>query len=556
MQRPRLFPTLTRRTQRIWRQYGVFWLGAIVVGLTAVTYARLIDWGYEAFRSLEGGRPWLPFVLTPALAALSVWLTRRFFRGAEGSGIPQVIATLHAQPSAFGSRLLTLRILFGKILISLLGIVGGFTIGREGPTVQIGASLMFNLRRFYPRSNALIERQLVLAGAAAGLSAAFNTPLAGVVFAIEELSRSFSARASGVLITAIIIAGVIALGLNGNYTYFGTIEIGQHFPKMLAAAVLLTALVTGVAGGLFGWLLLNTGRWLPARLLTLYRERPIVFAAACGLAIAAVGVASGGTTFGSGYAEARGLLDGREQLSVLYPFLKMISMVASYLPGIPGGIFAPSLSIGAGFGNLLHFVFSGMHLPMLIALAMVGYLAAVTQSPITSFVIVMEMINGHALVISLMATALIASRVSRLFVPPLYETLAERYLKPPQPKRATAAPAPAPAHAGIAAVRMPEDAESAPADPLDTLRDEATGDAQANAANDASAADGNVGADASARADDASMTAADAERAASPPHAGSVSTPGAADEPNARADGSTSPSGDTAHREPRHRPAQ
>lgn len=91
---------------------------------------------------------------------------------------------------------------------------------------------------------------------------------------------------------------------------------------MLAAAVLLTALVTGVAGGLFGWLLLNTGRWLPARLLALYRERPIVFAAACGLAIAAVGVASGGTTFGSGYAEARGLLDGREQLSVLYPFLK------------------------------------------------------------------------------------------------------------------------------------------------------------------------------------------------------------------------------------------
>ncbi|RAF54284.1 chloride channel protein, partial [Burkholderia multivorans] len=73
---------------------------------------------------------WLPLVLTPAIAAASVWTTRRFFRGAEGSGIPQVIATLHAQPSAFGSRLLTLRILFGKILISFLGILGGFTIGR------------------------------------------------------------------------------------------------------------------------------------------------------------------------------------------------------------------------------------------------------------------------------------------------------------------------------------------------------------------------------------------------------------------------------------------
>ncbi|KWE59642.1 chloride channel protein [Burkholderia ubonensis] len=469
MQRsPPLFPALTRRTRRLWRQYGVFWLGAIAVGLTAVLYARLIDWGYDTFRTLRQHAPWLPLLLTPAIAAGSVWLTRRFFRGAEGSGIPQVIATLHARPGAFGARLLTLRILFGKILLSFFAILGGFTIGREGPTVQVGAALMFNLRRFYPRSTAQIERQLVLAGAAAGLSAAFNTPLAGIVFAIEELTRSFSARASGVLITAIIIAGVVALGLNGNYTYFGTIDAGAHFPKLLAVAVLVAAVVTGVAGGLFCWLLLNTGRWLPARLLALYRERPIAFAALCGFVIAVVGLVSGGTTFGSGYAEARGLLDGREQLSVLYPFLKMVSMVASYLPGIPGGIFAPSLSIGAGFGNLLHVVFGNMSLPVLIALAMVGYLAAVTQSPITSFVIVMEMINGHALVISLMATALISSRVSRFFVPPLYETLAQRYLAPPAAAAAATA-TPAPATSGVVA---PQDAAAAPADPLDTLRDE------------------------------------------------------------------------------------
>jgi H+/Cl- antiporter ClcA len=105
----------------------------------------------------------------------------------------------------------------------------------------------------------------------------------------------------------------------------------------------------------------------------------------------------------------------------------MVAMVGSYLPGSPGGLFAPSLAIGAGIGNTVHMVFSQMQLPMLIALGMVGYLAAVTQSPITAFVIVIEMINGHALVISLMATALIASRVSRFFAPPLYEALSERY---------------------------------------------------------------------------------------------------------------------------------
>ncbi len=429
--RPDLLSYTVRRARRLWRQYGVFWIGAIAVGLIAVFYARLIDWGYDTFRHLQHEHVWLPLILTPAVAALAVWLTRTFFRGAEGSGIPQVIATLHAKPGESGARLLTIRILLGKIAVSFLAILGGFTIGREGPTVQVGAALMFNLQRLYPRSNALMQRQLVLAGAAAGLSAAFNTPLAGIVFAIEELTRSFEARASGVVITAIIIAGVIALGLNGNYTYFGTIEIGSHFPKLLAVAILLTAVVTGIAGGAFSWLLLNTGRWIPAPLRKLNAERPVAFAALCGFVIAFVGLVSGGTTFGSGYAEARGLLDGSEHLSLAYPFLKMVSMVGSYLPGIPGGIFAPSLSIGAGFGNLLHTVFDNMQLQMLIALAMVGYLAAVTQAPITSFVIVMEMINGHALVISLMATALIASRVSRLFAPPLYESLSLRYMAPP-----------------------------------------------------------------------------------------------------------------------------
>ncbi|WP_028215844.1 chloride channel protein [Paraburkholderia oxyphila] len=427
---PDIISLLVRRARRLWRQYGVLWLGAIAVGLVAVFYARLIDWGYNAFLRVQHQHVWLPLIVTPAVAAAAVWLTRTFFRGAEGSGIPQVIATLHTKTGDTGTRLLTLRILAGKIAISFLGILGGFTIGREGPTVQVGAALMFNMRRFYPRSNALIERKLVLAGAAAGLSAAFNTPLAGIVFAIEELTRSFEARASGVVITSIIIAGVIALGLNGNYTYFGTIQIGAHFPDLLAVAVIITALVTGIAGGIFAWLLLNTQRWIPEPLRKLHGERPIAFAALCGLAIALIGLVSGGRTFGSGYAEARGLLDGSEHLSVAYPFLKMASMVGSYLPGIPGGIFAPSLSIGAGFGNVLHMLFSNLQLPMLIALAMVGYLAAVTQAPITSFVIVMEMIDGHALVISLMATALIASRISRIFAPPLYETLSLRYAQP------------------------------------------------------------------------------------------------------------------------------
>jgi H+/Cl- antiporter ClcA len=420
------------RSRRRWLYFGVFWLGAIATGLVAVLYARLIDFGYDVFLRMLGWCWWSPLLVTPAVAALGVWITRRWFPGSEGSGIPQVIATLH-DVRDLGPRLLTPRILIGKIAVSFLAILGGFTIGREGPTIHVGAALMFTLRRFYRgRLRGIygvgLEHKLALAGAAAGLSAAFNAPLAGVVFAIEELTRSFEQRTSGVLITAIIFAGVVSLALQGNYVYFGTIAIDSHFPNLLAVAVVIVGVIAGVGGGIFCWLLLNTGRWMPTRLFALRAQHPVAFGAACGLFIAVIGVCAGGHLFGSGYAEARDMLDGHSQLGAFYPVLKMASMVGSYLPGTPGGLFAPSLAIGAGLGDALHLVFGQMQLPMLIALGMVGYLAAVTQSPITAFVIVIEMINGHALVISLMATALISSQVSKLFVPPLYEALARRYI--------------------------------------------------------------------------------------------------------------------------------
>ena len=140
-------PGLVRYTRHLWRRYGIFWLGAIAVGLLAVFYARLIDWGYSTFQAMQHRHAWLPLIVTPAVGAACVWATRRFFRGAEGSGIPQVIATLEEGPSRLGPRMLAMRILVGKVAVSFLAILGGFTIGREGPTVQVGATLMYNLRR-------------------------------------------------------------------------------------------------------------------------------------------------------------------------------------------------------------------------------------------------------------------------------------------------------------------------------------------------------------------------------------------------------------------------
>ena len=415
------------RGRRLFLRYGLPWGAALVVGLVAVLYARWSEDAYEIFLHAIAGRAWLAFLITPAMTMLAVFLTQRWFSGSEGSGIPQVIAALHAPPDeTMMNRLFGLRVIVGKLGVSLLGFLGGLTIGREGPTVHLGAAIMAETRRFYPHQGRHLERALLLAGAAAGLSGAFNTPLAGVIFAIEELARDFESRTNGVMITAVVFSGLTSLALAGNYLYFGQIVVPNNFHFSFVAPVLVVSIVCGLSGAAFNWALLRWEQWMPAPLRAWRAHKPMLYAALIGLAVAALGVATHGQTWGSGYDQARNLLEGKAEISGSFALSKWLAMVISYMAGMPGGLFSPSLSIGAGLAQWVHWLFASAAMPALIALCMAGYLAAVTQSPLTSFVIVMEMTNGTGLMIPMMAVALASSRISNVFTPPLYEALAEK----------------------------------------------------------------------------------------------------------------------------------
>lgn len=427
--RLRRLPLLSPRQ---WRRRLLFWLGAALVGLVAVGFAWLADAAQHLFLRLAGAAPLLVFLVAPAGMALSLAMTRWFFPGAQGSGIPQVIAALRETDPARAGALLTLRIATGKVLLTLLGLASGASIGREGPTVQVGAAIMHALgrRARVPRQDML--RVLVLAGGAAGVAAAFNTPLAGLVFAIEELSHSFRARTGSLTLTAVVIAGIVATGIAGNYVYFGVssarLEVGPAW-----AVVPACALLGGLAGGLFSSALIHGPRRLPGALRRLALRRPAAFAALCGLLIAGIGWLSGGTSYGTGYEQARMLVEGAPGLPADFAIWKMLATIVSYLSGIPGGIFAPSLSIGAGFGQWLTGLLPGVPAETVVLLGMVAYFAGVVQAPITAAVIVMEMTSNHALAVPLMATSLLAFLVSRLVCRrPLYGTMALRFLTPPR----------------------------------------------------------------------------------------------------------------------------
>ncbi len=318
----------------------------------------------------------------------------------------------------------SIRLSIAKIWLTACGLLAGLSLGREGPSVQVAAGVMLGARRWLPNRSKVTDHGLLVAGGAAGIAAAFNTPLAGVMFAIEELSRAPEERNSGLIVAAIVLAGLIAVSIYGNSTYFGVIRVPEVGLELIVPG-LLVALGSGLAGGLFSRLLtISIGGLGSDPLSRLRGRRPLVFAAVCGLAVAIIGVVTQGATFGSGYSHTRNMLEGTENTLAVYVLFKFLATWLTSWSGVPAGIFAPSLAIGAALGNDIALLTNYPHAPTLIALGMAGFLAAATQAPLTSFIIVMEMIDGHGMVLSLMACALAGSAISRVLSHPLYGSLA------------------------------------------------------------------------------------------------------------------------------------
>jgi H+/Cl- antiporter ClcA len=410
----------------LWRPRLVFWTGALAIGVISVVFAKLADLAQRAFAGLTAPAEWtwfLPILITPLGFVLSAWLAARLFPNSQGSGIPQAIAARHLHHEEDRTRLLSLRLAFGKIVLTIVGLFCGASIGREGPTVQVGASFMLAVARFGGMAQA---RGLILAGSAAGIAAAFNTPLAGIVFAIEEMSRTYESRANGIVLTAVILSGLAALGLAGSYNYFGTASAA---PASLTdwSLVLICGIGGGALGAAFSGLALHLGirirRWAQPQPLM----RMLILAGCCGLVVALIGIVSDGNTFGTGYDQARGAVEGRP-LPLLFFAEKLIASFLSMISGIPGGIFAPSLAVGAGFGSTVGSLL-GTGIALAAILGMAGYFAGVVQAPMTAFVIILEMTGDHQAVIPIMAVSMIGYVTSRMLSrEPLYHGLSRVFI--------------------------------------------------------------------------------------------------------------------------------
>lgn len=430
---------LKRRASILWRRYGAkrtaaqlsilkrrgaTALGAVALGLVALAFAEISDGAQRTFFAINKVAPFAPLLITPAAFALAVYLTNRWLSETRGSGIPQVIAASRDPGNPLLAPLISIKTALAKLGLTVMLLFAGGSFGREGPTVQISAAVMVGVHRLF---RVPITPGVLIAGGAAGVAAAFNTPLAGVAFAIEELAAAYEQRVAILVMAAVMIAGLTSLGVAGDYVYFGVMNESLSVNAALMAAPVL-GVVGGLSGGLFSRVVLSfSARRGP--LVSRILRRPILSAALCGLLVAVLGIATGGETFGTGYETTRMLIEGDGQ-SLWFAPAKYAATLASALSGNPGGIFAPSLAVGAGIGHLMSAIFSTYPVSAIVVLGMIAHFVGVVRAPLTAVIILSETTSNHAMILPLFATALIADGVSALVCRErLYHGLARPFIR-------------------------------------------------------------------------------------------------------------------------------
>jgi H+/Cl- antiporter ClcA len=391
-----------------------YWIAAITVGIVSSGYAQLFRYISNVASLLFQENSWLIFFVAPAAFFVGWFLVRRLAPAASGSGIPQILTAIDLHPhndSPTIKRLLGLKIACIKIISSIFCLFGGGAIGREGPTLQISASIFHfvgsRARKIWPETD---HHSWLIAGGAAGIASAFNTPLGGIVYAIEELSSSHFRKFQMAALSAVIISGVIAQAILGPYLYLGYPIIGAISLTILPVAILVGAL-SGVLGSFFGTALFVGSNFIKTRIAP---NKIFLIPILCGFVLATLYYFADTRAIGPGSEINSDLLSGNaNHSSILLIFVRFLSSAISYFSGCAGGIFAPSLAIGASLGAEIAKIFAVGHENLLILLGMIGFLTAVTHCPFTSLVLVMEMTDRHSAIFPMMVSALTAQAIAK-----------------------------------------------------------------------------------------------------------------------------------------------
>lgn len=432
---PRVSSAWVLRLTRLLTPKRLAMVEAVVIGLVAGLAAVGLKLGAGLLggwrvRLSHAGPAWYWLPLLGILAGLVVgWLIERWAPAAVGSGIPQVKTALARVPTE-----LTWRVGVVKLVSTMLILGAGVPLGRQGPTVQVGAAIAAQLSRWVPISPDY-RRQLIAAGAAAGLAAGFNAPIAGVLFVVEELLQSLSGLTLGTAIIASFIGAVVSRVLGGQGLNFSTSLMADQAGISLGEIPLLLVLgaIAGALGGLFSQGLVASTVFYRQRVPLRLPWRLVLVGGVTGLLVALLPAPFRDNSGLQGI-----LLSGRSglgQTAIAFGAQFGLTLLA-YGAGTPGGIFAPSLLLGSAVGEMLVLGVGALHhlsgqwggwfdlwLPVItspstyILAGMAAFFGAVTKGPMTAIVILFEMTGDFQLVLPLMVTTITAYGIANAISP-------------------------------------------------------------------------------------------------------------------------------------------
>lgn len=394
-------------------------LVGIIAGLSAVLFALAID---RAGRTLFGldPTPARLFLIPAGASLLAGVLLSKVFPDVRGSGVPQTKAAFHLQGG-----MIPLRVPLGKFLMGVLCVGSGHSMGREGPSVQIGAGLASAIGRWVGLPPHRV-RELVPVGAAGALAAAFNTPVAAVIFALEELIGDLNAPLIGSTVVASVAAVMVERSILGNEPLFHVPTYQLVHPAELAAYAVL-----GLVGGVLSLVFCRTLLAVRRRTLSLSPTRKMLLPAVGGAMIGVL-IIFVPEVMGVGYEYIGQALNGGLLLQTLLVLcaVKMLATLVSYTTGNAGGIFAPSLYIGAmaggAVGTLTHLVapFPTADAGAYALVGMGALFAGIIRAPMTSVFMIFEITQDYQILVPLMVANLLSFLISRRFQPmPIYHAL-------------------------------------------------------------------------------------------------------------------------------------
>jgi CIC family chloride channel protein len=406
------------------REGQIFLVLALVIGaLTGMAVVAFILLTERIGMRLYpvGGAPWRR-LLFPILGSLSIgYLLYRYFPNARGSGVPQTKAALFAREGR-----ITLRTVLGKFFCTSATLASGIPLGREGPSVQVGAGIGSVLGRLLGLRTEQVKK-LIPVGAAAAIAAAFNTPLAAVLFSLEEITGDLYAPVMGAVVLASATAWMVLRVFLGDHPLFKVPQYQLVNPVEFAVYAVL-----GVAGGVVSAAFTKLLLAIRARFLR-FPRKTVWFQPAVGGVLVGVMGWFVPQVMGVGYGYVGEALNGRMafKLMALLVVLKLLAVTTSYATGNAGGIFGPSLFIGAMLGGTVgtaahHFFPAYTATPGAYALVGMGAVfAGVVRTPMTSVLMIFEMTQDYAVIVPLMIANLVSLFIaSKLQKEPIYEGLA------------------------------------------------------------------------------------------------------------------------------------